>query len=139
MWGVKSQAKKVSTKDQFGLYNGFLLELVKNGSKTESYMTTVKGKGEKGWHYHKKRAANYVCLKGVVAVLLRKPGFETQEEFILEFGDTLHIPKEIATCIKNTGNSEAWLANFPDFPYDPADKDEQIDYTTKELVDGIIK
>ena len=34
---------------------------------------------------------------------------------------------------------DGWLINFPDPPYDPELKDEQVEYTQEELEQGVVK
>ena len=51
----------------------------------------------------------------------------------------LFIPPNVATGLHNIGDEEAWLVNYPDPPYDPGLKDEQVEYTEKELEDGVVK
>jgi hypothetical protein len=45
----------------------------------------------------------------------------------------------VATGLENIGTEEAWLINYPDPPYDPSLKDEQVEYTKEELESGLIK
>jgi len=51
----------------------------------------------------------------------------------------LFIPANVATGLQNIGDEEAWLVNYPDPPYDPALKDEQVEYTEEELEAGVVK
>ncbi|MEK7165458.1 MAG: hypothetical protein AAB874_01460, partial [Patescibacteria group bacterium] len=91
----------------------------------------------KGYHLHKIRAARYVCLKGIMTIILFIN--EKFERHILKVGDSLTIPKNVPTGLLNEGSEEGWLINYPDPPYDPSLKDEQVDYTDEELKKGIIK
>lgn len=86
---------------------------------------------------HRVRAARYVCLKGVMKIILYMSG--KRQEHTLNVGDTLTIPKDIPTGLYNIGDEEAWLINYPDPPYDPSLKDEQVDYTQEELDRGLVK
>ena len=54
-------------------------------------------------------------------------------------GRTRPIPKNVATGLENIGEDEGWLVNYPDPPYDPALKDEQVEYTLEELETGVLK
>lgn len=134
-------AKKVKTKDHNGQENGFLIELYKDGEKTEVYLTATKPGSFKGYHLHRVRAARYVAIKGKIKVILYKPGTKEKEEHILDSANPqrLFIPKGIATGLENIGDEEAWLINYPDPPYDPSLKDEQVEYTEEELLSGIVK
>lgn len=134
-------AKKVITYTPEREENGFLVELYKDGDKTVAYWTTIKPGKFKGYHLHRVRAARYVPLKGKMKIILYRPGTKEKEEYILdaEKPQRLFIPKDIATGLLNMGDEEAWLINYPDPPYDPHLKDEQIEYTEEELLSGIVK
>ena len=135
-------AKKVETKDHAGNLNGFLIELYKDGDKTTAYLTAAKPGAFKGYHLHRVRAARYVCIKGKMKIILYRPGEKVApEEYMLDAAkpQRLFIPKDTATGLLNTGDEEAWLINYPDPPYDPSLKDEQVEYTQEELEQGIVK
>lgn len=134
-------AKKVTTYDHAGQENGFLIELYKDGEKTTAYLTSAKPGAFKGYHLHRVRAARYVCVKGKMKITLYRPGTKEKEEFILDAAkpQRLFIPKDIATGLQNIGDEEAWLVNYPDPAYDPNLKDEQVEYTEEELLQGIVK
>ena len=136
-------AKKVTTYDHSHNENGFLIELFKSydRTKTEVYLTAATPGAFKGYHLHRVRAARYVCVKGKMKITLYVPGTMEKEEHILEAGDPkrLFIPKDVATGLENIGDEEAWLVNYPDPAYDPELKDEQVEYTEEELLQGIVK
>jgi len=135
------QAKRVPTRDLQGKENGFLTEMFKDGGKTTVYLSSTAAGGFKGYHLHRVRAARYICLKGKMKIILWKPGTKEREEYILDAStpSRLYIPPRIATGLQNIGNEEAWLVNFPDPAYNPDLKDEQVEYTQKELEAGIVK
>lgn len=133
-------AKKVKTFDYSTKQeNGFLIELFKEGEKTTLYLTAAAPGAFKGYHLHRVRASRYACIKGKMKITLFVNG--KFEEHILDANDPkrLYIPKNTATGLENIGTEEAWLINFPDPPYDPSLKDEQVDYTKEELEKGVIK
>lgn len=138
-------AKKVTTRDHSGNENGFLIELFKgpDGEKTEVYLTVAKPGAFKGYHLHRVRAARYMCVKGKMRITLysHSDGKWRREEHILDAEEPkrLFIPKDVATGLENTGDEEAWLINYPDPPYDPGLKDEQVEYTLEELERGVVK
>lgn len=134
-------AKKVVTHAATGEENGFLVELYKDGEKTTAYLTTTKPGSFKGYHLHRVRVARYVAIKGKMKVILYKPGTAEKEEYILDAQNPqrLFIPHNIATGLLNISNEEAWLINYPDPPYDPSLKDEQVEYTQEELEKGVVK
>ncbi|MBI2032938.1 MAG: WxcM-like domain-containing protein [Candidatus Levybacteria bacterium] len=132
-------AKKVDTKDLEGNPNGFLIELFKDAEKTTLYLTAAKPGAFKGYHLHRVRGARYICIRGKMKIILYVDG--KKEEHILTSNPPtrLYIPPNIATGLENIGDEEAWLINFPDPPYDPNLKDEQVDYTEEELISGVVK
>src|SRR6185369_14018304 len=139
-------AKKVPTKDHQNQPNGWLMELYKDkdsGQKTEAYLTAAFPGAFKGYHLHRVRAARYVAVKGKMKVICyeQKDGKWVPTEFILSADNPqrLFIPKNIATGLENIGDEEAWLINYPDPAYDPNLKDEQVEYTQEELLQGIVK
>ncbi len=137
------EAKKIMTRDSSQNENGFLVELFKSsdGTKTEAYLTSALPGAFKGYHLHRVRAARYVCIKGKMKITLYIPGSMEKEEYILEADkpQRLFIPKDVATGLENIGDREAWLINYPDPPYDPELKDEQVEYTEEELLSGLVK
>ena len=133
------KAKKVPTFDLNKQENGFLTELFKDGEKTVVYLSALKIGAFKGYHLHRIRTARYMCVKGRIKIILYKD--KKREEYILDAAEPsrLFIPNNIATGLQNIGNEEAWLINYPEPPYDPNHKDEQVEYTQEELERGITK
>ena len=136
-------AKYVLTKDHGGNENGFLIEMFKDGDKTVVYLSAATPGAFKGYHLHRVRAARYVCLRGRMRIILYQRNGDrwVREEHILDASDPmrLFIPKNVATGLENIGDETGWLVNYPDPPYDPSLKDEQVEYTQEELEQGIVK
>jgi dTDP-4-dehydrorhamnose 3,5-epimerase-like enzyme len=136
-------AKRVTTFDHAKNENGFLIEMFKDGEKTVIYLSAASPGAFKGYHLHRVRAARYVCLKGRMRIILYKREGEkwVREEHILDASEPrrLFIPKNVATGLQNIGDEDGWLVNYPDPPYDPALKDEQVEYTQEELERGVVK
>ena len=140
-------AKKVVTYDHGGDENGFLIELFKGGDKTDVYLTAAAPGAFKGYHLHRVRAARYMCVKGRMLISLYSQSRDggamkwVREEHVLDANEPkrLFIPKDVATGLENIGDQEAWLINYPDPPYDPGLKDEQVEYTQVELEQGVLK
>jgi dTDP-4-dehydrorhamnose 3,5-epimerase-like enzyme len=132
-------AKRVITYDHAGNENGWLVELYKDGEKTTAYLTAAKPGAFKGYHLHRVRAARYVCVRGRMKIILYVDG--TRQEHLLDAAEPrrLFIPPNVATGLENIGDEEAWLINYPDPPYDPELKDEQVEYTEAELEAGVVK
>lgn len=134
-------AKLVITFNNEGNENGWLMELLKDGEKTVSYLTVALPGAFKGYHLHTVRASNYVCVRGKMRIILYFLEIDhwVREEHILEPGGKLHIPKNVATGIENIGEDEGWLVNFPDPYFDPNLEGEQVEYIEEELKQNIIK
>jgi len=136
-------AKYVLTKDHGGNENGFLIEMFKDGDKTVVYLSAATPGAFKGYHLHRVRAARYVCLRGRMRIILYQRNGDrwVREEHILDASEPrrLFIPKNVATGLENIGDETGWLVNYPDPPYDPSLKDEQVEYTQEELEQGIVK
>jgi dTDP-4-dehydrorhamnose 3,5-epimerase-like enzyme len=137
---VKTEdAKKVPTYDvESGEENGFLMELFKDESNslTEVYLSAVKPGAFKGYHLHKVRGARYMCIKGAVKVILYVDGKREEHTLSLENKKRLYIPPNVPTGLECAGDEDGWLINYPDPPYDPGLKDEQVDYTRDEMEKG---
>jgi dTDP-4-dehydrorhamnose 3,5-epimerase-like enzyme len=136
-------AKRVTTFDHDGRENGWLLELLKDGEKTLAYLTVASPGAFKGYHLHRVRAARYVCVRGRMRIILYSRDGERwrREEHVLDASEPqrLFIPKDVATGLENIGEEEGWLVNYPDPPYDPALKDEQVEYSQADLEAGVVK
>ncbi len=129
--------KKVKTYDfETKKENGFLIEMFKDGNKTDVYLSCAKPGAFKGYHLHKVRAARYVCLKGKMKIILYVNG--NREEHILtpENLKRLYIPAMIPTALQNIGDEDGWLVNYPNPAYNPDLKGEQVDFTQEELDSG---
>lgn len=134
---VKTEtAKKVTTYDLSKNENGFLIELFKEDKKTPVYLSCAKPGAFKGYHLHRVRAARYICLKGTMKIILYIDG--KREEHVLSADNLtrLYIPPNVPTGLENIGSEDGWLINYPDPPYDPDLKDEQVDFTQEELDNG---
>ncbi len=131
-------AKKVTTYDLEGKENGFLIELFKSpdGAKTEAYLSAATPGAFKGYHLHRVRSARYMCVRGKMKIILYVNG--KREEHILSEDNLarLFIPPMVPTGLENIGEVDGWLVNYPDPAYDPALKDEQVDFTQEELDSG---
>lgn len=132
------EAKKVTTYDLEGGENGFLIELFKSkdDTKTEVYLSAATPGAFKGYHLHRVRAARYMCVRGKMKIILYVNG--KREEHILteDNNKRLFIPKNIPTGLENIGDVDGWLVNYPDPPYDPELKDEQVDFTEEQCESG---
>lgn len=126
--------KKVTTyaadsKDE----NGRLIELFKDGDKTVLYLTVAKPGAFKGYHLHRIRESRYVCLKGKVKITVVDGKEKTEHTLDASAPERLFLPTNVYIGIENIGEEEAWLVNYPNPPYDPSLKDEQLDKTPQEI------
>ena len=131
------ESKKVTTYDLQGKENGWLQELFVEDGKTHAYLTAAKPGAFKGYHLHQIRAARYLCLKGEMKIILYVNGIREEHILSAENKKRLYIPPNTPTGLENIGNEEAWLINYPNPPYDPSLKDEQVDYTEEQLEKGV--
>ena len=136
---ILSNAKKITTFDKNKNENGYLMELFKEGDNTLSYLTAINPGCFKGYHLHKVREANYVCIKGKVKIILYDIQNKIKEEIILDSTtpQSLHIPINIATGLENVCDEEVQIINHPKPPYNPRhlEMQEQVEYTKEELED----
>lgn len=133
---TKESAKKVITRDLTGKDNGFLIELFKEGVKTTAYLTCAKPGSFKGYHLHKVRAARYVCIRGKMKIIVYIKGIREEHILSEDNPERLFIPAMVPTGLENIGSGDGWLINYPDPPYDPDLKGEQVDFTQQELDSG---
>lgn len=127
------KAKKVPTFDLEGKENGFLIELFKKGKKTIAYLSATKSGGFKGYHYHKIRAARYICIKGRMKIILYVNGRREEHILSADNPERLFVPPRIPTGLLNIGKEEGWLINYPHPAYDPSLKGEQVEFIEEEL------
>ena len=132
-------AKRVVTYGHDGKENGWLMELYKDGRLTTAYLTATAPGAFKGYHLHRIRAARYVCVRGRMTIITYAAGKRAEHTLDAAVPQRLFIPPNVATGLQNAGAEEAWLINYPDPPYDPDLKDEQVEYTEAELEAGVVK
>lgn len=84
------------------------------------YMTTAYPGAVKAWHFHKKQTDSFICIKGMMKVVLydNRPGSkskgEVNEFFIGEHNMTLvQIPKLVYHGFKCISDTEAVILNIP--------------------------
>jgi len=95
------------------------------------YMTTAYPGVVKGWHYHKKQTDSFICVKGMMKVVLydsrkgSKTKGEVNEFFIGEHNPMLiQIPPEVYHGWKCVSEGESVVVNCPDGLYDYKNPDE---------------
>ncbi len=95
------------------------------------YMTTAYPGTVKAWHYHKKQIDNFICVKGMMKVVLydgrpESPTFkEITEFFIGEHNPILlQIPAIVYHGFKCISEQEAMVINCPTEVYNYKEPDE---------------
>ena len=97
----------------------------------QSYMTTAYPGAVKAWHYHKKQTDSFVCIKGMMKVVLydARPDSPTKGEinefFIGEKNFSLvQIPPDVYHGFKCISEQEAIIINTPTETYNYKEPDE---------------
>jgi len=95
------------------------------------YLTTAYPGVVKAWHYHKKQTDNFVCVQGMMKVVLYdgREGSATRgevNEFFLGVWNPvrLRIPKGVCHGFKCISSGEAMIINTPTEPYNRKEADE---------------
>ncbi|MFC1478041.1 dTDP-4-dehydrorhamnose 3,5-epimerase family protein [Candidatus Margulisiibacteriota bacterium] len=115
---------------------GRLMEIMRNDDDQyvkfgQSYATTAYPGVVKGWHYHKKQIDNFVCVKGMMKVVLydgredSPTKGEVNEYFMGEHNPILlTIPNYVMHGFKCVSETEAMVVNYPSEVYDYDNPDE---------------
>jgi dTDP-4-dehydrorhamnose 3,5-epimerase len=95
------------------------------------YLTTAYPGVVKAWHFHKKQTDNFVCVQGMMKVVLydSRDGSATRgevNEFFLGVWSPLRlrIPPGVYHGFKCISTCEALIINTPTEAYNPKDPDE---------------
>jgi dTDP-4-dehydrorhamnose 3,5-epimerase len=95
------------------------------------YVTTAYPGVVKAWHFHKKQTDHFVCIQGMMKVVLydSREGSATKgqvNEFMLGVWNPvrLRIPPNVYHGFKCISTCEAMIVNTPTEPYNPKDPDE---------------
>jgi dTDP-4-dehydrorhamnose 3,5-epimerase len=115
---------------------GRLMEMLRHDDKEfikfgQIYMTTCYPGVVKGWHYHKKQLDNFICVKGMLKLVLydsregSKTKGEVNEFFMGEHNQILvQIPKDVYHGFKGISETESIIINCCTEAYDRNDPDE---------------
>jgi len=129
--GVKTKQLKVIPDER-----GFLMEMLRCDDEFyqkfgQVYLTVAYPDVVKGWHYHKLQTDHFVCVKGMLKVVLYdgREGSPTHGEvnefFLGEKNPTLVvIPPLVLHGMKGIGTEPAYLINVPTEPYNYKEPDE---------------
>lgn len=97
----------------------------------QTYLTTMYPGVTKAWHYHELQVDHFVCVKGMIKLVLYderegSPTRGTLNEFFL--GDhnpqLVQIPKHVWHGFKNIGDEESLIVNVTTQPYRHDQPDE---------------
>ncbi len=107
------------------------------------YYTTAMPGAVKAWHYHKKQTDNFVCVKGMIKLVLydsregSKTKGEINEFFIGDHNSLLvQIPKDVYHGFKGVSEEgiEAIVINTPTEVYNAKEPDEfRLDARTDKI------
>ncbi len=129
--GVKIKKLKVIPDER-----GRLMEMLRADDELfvkfgQVYLTAAYPGVVKGWHYHKKQYDNFVCVRGMMKVVLydsredSPTKGEVNEFFLGEQNPILvQIPPYVFHGFKCVSNHEAIIINTPSEPYHYDDPDE---------------
>ncbi len=129
--GVQVKQLKVIADER-----GRLMEVLRRDDKIfkkfgQVYMTTCYPGMVKGWHYHKKQTDHFVCVKGMIKLVLydsRKNSetFQEVNEFFLGIHNPIlvQVPTWVYHGFKGISEDEAVVINVPTEPYRYAKPDE---------------
>lgn len=107
----------------------------------QTYMTSAYPGVVKGWHYHKKQTDTFICIKGMMKVVLydgrenSKTKGEINEFFIGEQNYSIvQIPPFVYHGFKCISEGEAIIINVPTELYNYKEPDEyRLPFNTKEI------
>jgi dTDP-4-dehydrorhamnose 3,5-epimerase len=131
IYGVKTKKLRVISDER-----GRLMEMLRSDDDLfirfgQVYMTTVYPGVVKAWHYHKKQVDHFVCVKGMMKVVLYdgRPESPTHKEinefFIGEHNPVLlQIPALVYHGFKCISQEEAIVINCPTEMYHYQEPDE---------------
>lgn len=129
--GVKIKQLKAHCDER-----GRLMEMMRHDDPMfvkfgQVYMTTVYPGVVKAWHYHKKQLDSFVCVKGMIKLVLydSRKGSKTKgevNEFIMGEHNTImvQIPKDVYHGFKGISEEEAIIINTPTEYYNSKVPDE---------------
>ena len=129
--GVKTKVLKVIPDER-----GRLMEILRNDDEVftkfgQVYLTVGYPGIVKGWHYHKVQVDNFVCLSGMIQLVLydaRKDSktFKEINEFFMGLSNPIlvQIPPYVYHGFRAVGSQEGLLLNIPSEVYRYKDPDE---------------
>lgn len=139
--GVQIKQLKVHCDER-----GRLMELLRRDDKIfkkfgQVYMTTCYPGVVKGWHYHKKQTDHFVCVKGMIKLVLfdsrkKSKTYKEVNEFFLGIHNPIlvQVPTWVYHGFKGVSEEEAVVINTITEPYRYAAPDEfRVPAHSKEI------
>jgi len=139
--GVQIKQLKVHCDER-----GRLMELLRRDDKIfkkfgQVYMTTCYPGVVKGWHYHKKQTDHFVCVKGMIKLVLfdsrkKSKTYKEVNEFFLGIHNPIlvQVPTWVYHGFKGVSEEEAVVINTITEPYHYANPDEfRVPAHSKEI------
>jgi len=129
--GVRTKALRVIPDER-----GRLFEMLRNDEPLfrkfgQVYCTSVNQGVVKGWHYHKKQVDNFVCVSGMIKLVVydgraASPTKGRVNEFFVGTHNPLlvQIPAGLWHGFKGLSSPEAIVINIPTEPYHAKRPDE---------------
>jgi len=129
--GVRVKQLKVIPDER-----GRLMEMLRRDDEVfiefgQTYLTTMFPGVTKAWHYHKLQHDHFVCVRGMIKLVLydEREGSQTKglvNEFFLGDHNTqlVQIPPDVWHGFKNIGETESLIVNVVTRPYDAGQPDE---------------
>lgn len=139
--GVQIKQLKVHCDER-----GRLMELLRRDDKIfkkfgQVYMTTCYPGVVKGWHYHKKQTDHFVCVKGMIKLVLfdsrkKSKTYKEVNEFFLGIHNPIlvQVPTWVYHGFKGVSEEEAVVINTITEPYRYVEPDEfRVPAHSKEI------
>ena len=139
--GVKVKNLRVNSDER-----GWLMEILRVDDDIfkkfgQAYLTTAYCGVVKAWHYHKVQTDNFVCIKGMMKVVLydnRKdsPTYKKINEFFIGEKNymLISIPPFVYHGFKAIGDETAFILNIPTETYNYCKPDEyKLSPDTEEI------
>ncbi|NLK25218.1 MAG: dTDP-4-dehydrorhamnose 3,5-epimerase [Euryarchaeota archaeon] len=107
----------------------------------QMYITSCYSGVIKAWHYHRKQADHFVCIRGMAKVVLydNRPDSPTKgliNEFFMGERNPLllKIPPLVYHGFKGISDGESWIINVPTELYNYEEPDEyRLPYDTEDI------
>jgi dTDP-4-dehydrorhamnose 3,5-epimerase-like enzyme len=137
--GIKIMPLKKISDDRGTIMHGVRSDNILNNFGEVYFKKLYKGVIN-GWHVHEKLVLNYICLQGMIKLVLcdlreNSPTYKKIQEIYI--GDDnyclVHIPTGVANAMTVIGENNALICNVASEPHDPSIKYKRIDHHSGEI------